>query len=407
MIRMIADEADQRNLSAYLAGGIVRDMILKRKNLDLDIVIGDSTETVASAVAKKTKGKLTVYRQFKTATVLLPKGLRVDFATTRSETYAKPGAMPSVKKGSLADDLFRRDFTINAMGLCINRNQFGVLLDEFDGLRDLRQKKIRVLHKDSFSDDPTRVLRAVRFEQRFRFSIEPTTLGLLKTAVKKNFYKTASAGRYFAEFKKILDEEKPMPALKRLKALKAYGFLGEEEAADIPFLEDISQKIARLKRRKECAENYQWWFIYFLSIVAQNSEKFHKKLLEESSFTKEQKKDILSLSQWKSILAELSDEQLSRSCVYKRLKEFSFDFVMFLRIVASSKDIVDKIDRYLLKDCRITLFINGHDLQKESGIPGKKIGFILDRVLEQKLDGTVKNKRDEWKAARLLLKQEC
>ena len=188
IIRLIADEADKKGLSSYLAGGIVRDLILKKKNLDLDVVIEKNAVEIAQIIKRKLKGTIVIHPKFKTATLELSNGLRIDFATARHEYYSKPGALPTVKKGTLSEDLFRRDFTVNAMGLCINRSRFGQLIDEFDGLKDLKAKKIRVLHAKSFVDDPTRILRAIRFEQRFNFRIEPTTVSLLKEAIKKKLF---------------------------------------------------------------------------------------------------------------------------------------------------------------------------------------------------------------------------
>ena len=185
VIRKIGKEAGQKQFSAYIVGGIVRDIILKRENLDLDIVVEGDAACLARDLAKKWKGKVTVYKKFGTACLETPKGLCVDFAMARKERYAHSGALPAVRPGGLKEDLSRRDFTINAMAIAIDPGRFGRLTDAFGGLTDLSRKTVKVLHDRSFIDDPTRILRAVRFEQRFSFRMERQTLLLMKAALQR------------------------------------------------------------------------------------------------------------------------------------------------------------------------------------------------------------------------------
>ena len=227
VIRDVSGEADRQGLRAFIVGGFVRDLILKRKNLDLDFVIKGDGILFAKSLAKKFKAAITVYGQFQTATVALPQGLRFDVATSRKETYPYPGALPVVTPAGLREDLFRRDFTINAMAGSINRDRFGELNDGIGGLEDLKGKNIRVLHSKSFIDDPTRILRAVRFEQRFRFTIEKITLALLKDAVSQNAAARVKPPRYFEEFKKILQEDEIKKGVRRLADLGCMKFIDE------------------------------------------------------------------------------------------------------------------------------------------------------------------------------------
>src|SRR3989338_6390276 len=162
LVREIGETADENRLTTYVVGGFVRDLILKRKNLDLDIVVEGDAIGFARAFSKKKHAALTVYEKFGTATLRLPSGLKFDIAMGRKEAYPYSGALPVVAAGFIANDLFRRDFTINAMAVVINPQRFGELIDRFGGLGDLQRKKIRVLHEESFADDPTRILRAVR-----------------------------------------------------------------------------------------------------------------------------------------------------------------------------------------------------------------------------------------------------
>ncbi|MEI7998065.1 MAG: hypothetical protein WCH62_00955 [Candidatus Omnitrophota bacterium] len=210
------------DFQAYLVGGPVRDLLLNCPNTDLDITVEGSGLRLAENFAKKyPSAKLVTYPAFKTATVTLPSGFVVDFATARRETYSKGGVFPTVTPSHLKDDLFRRDFTVNAMAISINPGAMGKLKDPFGGMADLRAKRIRVLHERSFLDDPTRILRAARFKTRLGFTLESGTLKVLKAAVKAKALDTIKRQRYGKEFDKILKEKKAKGAIECLKLWKA------------------------------------------------------------------------------------------------------------------------------------------------------------------------------------------
>ena len=206
-------------MKAYLVGGPVRDFMLKCPNTDLDITVEGNAMRLADSFADLYPGAQVVrYPAFKTATVRLPDGSLVDFATAREETYVRGGAFPAVKPSGIKEDLFRRDFTVNAMAIAINPKIWGKLIDPFDGMVDLRSKKIRILHKKSFLDDPTRILRAARFKARLGFKIEAQTLKLLKSAIKIKVLDTIKPQRYLKDFNKVLKESKSAEAIKCLKS---------------------------------------------------------------------------------------------------------------------------------------------------------------------------------------------
>ena len=197
--------------------------MLKLSNIDLDIAVEGNGMRLADSFAAANHGaKVTRYPAFKTATVLLPDGSLVDFATARKETYVRGGAFPAVKPSGIKDDLCRRDFTINAMAIAINPEDWGKLIDPFKGRDDLLSKKIRVLHEKSFLDDPTRILRAARFKARLGFGMETKTLKLLKSAIKIKVLDTIKPQRYLKDFNKVLKEPKSLDAIKYLKSWNAY-----------------------------------------------------------------------------------------------------------------------------------------------------------------------------------------
>ncbi len=222
LVRSIGVLAQDKGVNAYLVGGPVRDLLLKRPTLDLDIVVeGNASRLVEAFAAQHPGAKLQVYQAFKTATVHLPDGRLVDFATARQEKYVRPGAFPAVVPSDMKHDLFRRDFTINAMAVHITPDHWGKMVDPYGGYADLKAKKIRVLHAQSFIDDPTRIVRAARFKARLGFTMEQGTIKLLKAAVKAKALDTIKPQRYLKEFNKILKEDSVKTALKYLKSWDA------------------------------------------------------------------------------------------------------------------------------------------------------------------------------------------
>ncbi|MFA5389637.1 MAG: CCA tRNA nucleotidyltransferase [Candidatus Omnitrophota bacterium] len=214
IIKIVGKIADKSGIPAYIVGGPVRDKLLGRSNADNDmdfVVEGDGIK-FAEVLNKELRGKLTAYRAFGTATIKLKKK-RIDIVTARKEIYKRPAAYPDVKPGTIEDDLFRRDFTINAMALGVNKKNFGKLVDFYGGQKDLKKGLIRVLHEKSFIDDPTRIFRAVRFSVRFGFKIEPGTKNLMREAVVDGYLGEVNAGRIRKEIEAFLKEKNPKKCL--------------------------------------------------------------------------------------------------------------------------------------------------------------------------------------------------
>jgi tRNA nucleotidyltransferase (CCA-adding enzyme) len=205
LIKMAGQLAAERRLGIYLVGGVVRDILLGRANSDLDLVVEGDAMGLAESLAGELGGRLVVHRRFGTAKIRTG-DLTVDLAMARAETYARPGALPTVRPGSIQDDLARRDFTVNAIALRLDPGSFGKLVDPFDGQKDMESKLIRILHDRSFIDDATRMLRAVRYEQRFGFRLEPSTESLLRQNVA--MLRTISGDRTRHELELILKEDR-------------------------------------------------------------------------------------------------------------------------------------------------------------------------------------------------------
>ena len=223
LLRRLGRFADAKGFGLYLVGGVVRDLLLKRSIWDLDLTVEGDGVSFARLVAKRFDASLALFERFATARLVFSGGLKVDIASTRRESYADPGALPDVATASLDEDLFRRDFTVNAMAIGLNNARWGLLHDPYAGRRDLRGKRLRVLHHRSFVDDPTRIFRAIRFAERFGFRLEAETARLLVEAAHTNLVARLSGPRLANEIFALMKERRPEEAMRRLQRLRFCG----------------------------------------------------------------------------------------------------------------------------------------------------------------------------------------
>lgn len=400
VIRGVGQTADRFPVSAYLVGGFVRDIFLRRKNLDVDIVLEGDAIALAKNYARQHNSRIIIYERFGTATIELKTGLRVDFATARKESYAHAGALPVVESGNIEDDLFRRDFTVNAMAMCINRKRFGELVDEFHGLADLRTKKIRILHEKSFADDPTRILRAVRFEQRFQFTMEKKTFQLLKTALAQNYPRHVKPERYFAEFKKILEEEMPQRCLVRLAVLRGLKFLSEDLKISVKQLLCVSHNINVLEKKAHI-QKAERWILYFMSVLENLSVSKVEELLAKFNLRKADRVKILAVRDLERGV-KIFKKDSAPSEIYQILKPFPRETILFARVNTSNKIIHKHIDDFFKKYHDAALDIDGYDLKRIGVAAGNRMRWILNEILYKKLDGVLGSRREQMEEAKQL-----
>jgi tRNA nucleotidyltransferase (CCA-adding enzyme) len=229
ILRQLGSLGDCYKYKVFAVGGFVRDLLLGKGNLDIDIVVEGNGLKFAQILSGKLNGRLTIHGQFGTATIQesqesLPsaKGLwrdkiKIDIATARKEYYKAPASYPVVTFSSIIDDMHRRDFTINAMACSLNDDNFGEILDLCGGRQDIEKKIIRVLHKNSFIDDPTRIYRAIRFEQRYDFRIDKETESLIRQAINSGMLDKLSRNRIHREKELICREKSALNIETRLK----------------------------------------------------------------------------------------------------------------------------------------------------------------------------------------------
>ncbi|MEA3544299.1 MAG: CBS domain-containing protein, partial [Thermodesulfobacteriota bacterium] len=275
LLQQLGTVADQLGLQIYLVGGFVRDLLLRQPNLDVDIVVEGDGLVFAAAFATTTQCRVRAHEKFGTAVIIFPDGFKIDIASARLEYYDRPAALPQVEHSSIRHDLYRRDFTINTLTISLNQDNFGQMLDFFGGQRDLKDKSIRVLHNLSFIEDPTRLFRAVRFEQRLGFCIGRQTERLMRSAVRLKSVKKVAGLRILHELEQIFDEPRVVPALDRLEQFALLKFIdpqlcfGQQTAGLFVAAERASSWFDLLYT----GENYRRWLVYLLCLFDNLSTK--------------------------------------------------------------------------------------------------------------------------------------
>ena len=245
-----AGEAGERlSYPVYCVGGFVRDLIMQVPNFDVDVVVEGDGPTFARELADEWGARVRIHDRFKTAVILLDDGSKIDVATARTEYYEYPAALPMVSDSSIKEDMFRRDFTINTLAICLNPQRFGELIDYYGGRRDIEQNYIRILYNLSFVEDPTRILRAIRFEQRYNMIIEPDTLRFAMDAVERRLLGKLSLKRILNELILILNEKKPLPALERMHEIGVWEYI----------LPEVSMENISIETFKRVPAVIGWW----------------------------------------------------------------------------------------------------------------------------------------------------
>jgi len=383
-IRGAGDIAEKRQQRLYLVGGVVRDLLLERPNLDIDMVVEGDAISLAQGIADVIQAKVTTHPRFGTATLKWGKR-SADFITARTENYARPGALPTVRSGTIRDDLARRDFSINAMAIELNPRRYGELIDPFEGRLDLEKKLVCVLYDKSFTDDATRIWRALRYEQRLDFRIEPVTLLLIKRDL--DMLKTLSGDRLRHELELVLKEELPEKTLIRADELGVLAELHPALKGDGWLLKTFAA--ARERDEKIIPQLYMTILCYRLT---PNEQEQLIKFFRLPKAMAQVLRDTLAI---KEKIKELAIPGQAPSIIYDLLQSYCPTAYTAVSIAAGSETVVEHIELYLnvLKDVNPTL--SGDDLKK-LGVPtGPRIKEVLDLLREARLDGKIDSQKEE------------
>ncbi len=370
----------------YLVGGVVRDLLLGQTNLDLDLVVEGNAINLAQQLANVVHAKITTHSRFKTANLQWNKW-SIDLTTARSESYDKPGALPKVKPGSLSDDLLRRDFTINTMAVRLNPNNFGKLIDLYGGTDDLTDKLIRILHEKSFTDDPTRIWRGLRYEQRLGFQLESNTLRLLKRDIP--MLDTVSGDRIRHELELVLKEKRPETVLSRAGELKVLSKLH-------PDLKGNGWLSDRFEQARQLSPTGPPPAGFYLSLLAYplDSEAVEQ-LISYLKLPGTLAQTLRDTSSLKTALESLANPQLSPSNIYSALHGYSTTAITASSLASDSPVVRQHIRLFLNRLRYVKPALTGDDLQGMGINPGPKIKEVLGLLHQAKLDGKATSKQAE------------
>ena len=380
MFRSLRRRATHDGLPVYLVGGPVRDAVLGAPVKDLDFVLLGDAPSLAEELARELGGEVTAHPRFGTATVDV-EGDRVDLVTARKESYPYPGSLPEVSAGGLEDDLARRDFSINAMALPLSEDSPEVI-DPHGGIRDLEGRSVRILHPGSFTDDPTRMLRAVRYQQRLGFGIADSTLSKLKGSLAEGHVKAVTGDRWRQELQKIFEEDRATEMLLRAMEL---GVL----AAVHPALSD-GQGLNRLAGESNLVPS-DYLAALTVSLTAADGDAVIRRLNLPAAWARVVR-DTIALGE---MAPALSGPSVSPSAVCRAL-----DGLDHAAIAASARTFEDplgagRLRQYLEEWRLVATALTGADLLA-MGVPsGPKIGQVLRELNSAKLDGLTGSEKEE------------
>ena len=397
--------AKESGFQAYVVGGFVRDLFIRQDNLDVDLVIEGDGIAFARTFAARYGARARVFQKFKTAVIIFPDDFKIDVATARTEYYDSPGALPIVEYSSIKMDLYRRDFTINTLAVNLNPEEFGMLLDFFGAHRDLKERCISVLHNLSFVEDPTRVFRAIRFEQRFGFRISKLTINLIHNAVKNNFFDRLSGVRLFHELELILHEGNPIPAIARLAELDLLKAIHPRlwfDEGTRNMLERV-QAVLSWMDLSYLEEKYERWLVYFLGLVEPLNTDEIKDLLARFRPPPKLAAAILNgkeaADQALFRLLRLGDAA-SRSQIFRLLAPLGTEFLLYMMAKSRQAPTKRLISLYFTHLKHLKPELTGRDLIALGYQPGPQIKEILTRLHEARLNEVVQSKQEELELIR-------
>ena len=391
--------AERLGMKAYVVGGFVRDLVMRHHNTDADIVVEGDGIAFAEAFSQEYPCRVRPHHKFGTAVLVFPDGYKVDVATARVEYYREPAALPTVEYSSLKLDLYRRDFTINTLAVRLNPGVFGELIDFFGAQRDIKERVLRILHSLSFVEDPSRILRAMRFERRFGFAIGRQTQNLIRNTVRLDLIERLPKPRLFSELELILKEEEPVGILKRLASFGIGPSIHPKitlDKAQIALLEETSEILVWFSLLF-LEEKVERWAVLFLSLLNPLSPEEAKKFAA-----------VLGVGRWlrgwvryaKDDATDithrlLSARVVSRKFVYDCLNPLPNEVILYLMAKAKNNDIKRYISLYFTQLKYVRPIFTGRDLQALGYPPGPLYKEILDEILERKFVGELRTKADE------------
>lgn len=399
LLRDFGELAERLNYRVYAVGGFIRDILLRRSNLDIDVVVEGDGIRFAKVFAEEHGIRARCHSKFNTAVLVFQDDLKVDVATARLEYYQYPAALPVVEFGSLKLDLYRRDFTINTLAIALNSDEFGQLIDFFGGQRDLKERIIRVLHNLSFVEDPTRILRAIRFEQRFGFRIGKQTAGLIHNAVKIELLTKLGGQRLFHEFQHIFDEENPLPAIKRMDEFGVLPIV----FAGLRYNRKTDRLLNRVKQviswfhLSFLDEPLDGWWLYFLGLLSLLNQRDRSETIQRLEIPEGWRERIdWAFGKTEQMLEDFFKLRDPRpSAIYRALQPFRAEEILFMMAKTEKKEVARTISHYFHRYRYVSTELRGKDLVALGIPPGPIYSVLLNDLLDARVNGEVETREDE------------
>ncbi|MEI7474427.1 MAG: hypothetical protein WCK67_06565 [bacterium] len=411
-IDMVYLTADKYNIAVYLVGGITRDLIISRKSFDTDICVEYNAIDFAKLIKKEYFSQVKIkstHEEFKTAKIIFDvygEEIEIDLASTRTEKYMYPAALPTLDKVGccLCDDLKRRDFTINSMATAINKNNFGNLIDPLKGFEDIKNKKIRVLHSLSFIDDPTRILRGLKFRVRFGYELEENTRTLQENCLNNNIFSGIAGERVKSELKQTLNLNKA-DCLDKLFSENIYKLINKNLVKP-DNIKELSKKCEKLVNRYKSHFNSEdfIWLIYLSGII------LHFDIDKITAISKELYLSGIEtevLIGAKTILerSEIIGEAEKRYEIYEQMEGFFNESIIAAMVFIEDNSTIQNIELFLRELQNIKIHTTGKYLIEQGLNPGPRFGEILSSLLKAKINRELFSQEDELKYIKRLIEK--
>jgi len=418
LLRQCGEVAEAIGSKIYLVGGMVRDLLLHRDNMDIDLVVEGDGIQFAEAMRKQRDCEISVHRQFGTASILFRDNfkaslgagespalqIKIDVATARTESYHAPAALPQVRGGILREDLYRRDFTINTLTIDLSPSQFGRLIDYFGGWDDLHHGVIRVLHSLSFIDDPTRTLRAVRFATRFNFRISKDTHRLIESAVDSRVVQRLSGKRFWAELRILLSEEHPILPIRLLHQYKLPAAIHPDLTVD-PFTLELLYRVQDVLswfRLNFLKEEPRGWLLYLMVLLEKLERNDRVRIAQDFQLTSDLQEIVkVYKTEVRDIHTELRGKpSATLSELYFLLKGRPCEILLYAMARTNEDPVKQKISTYLRDLRSVRLDISGDDVIRLGLRQGPKVKEVLDLVLRARLDRQLGSREQQLELAK-------
>ncbi|KPU28113.1 hypothetical protein TR13x_01890 [Caloranaerobacter sp. TR13] len=405
---IVSEISKEYNKEVYLVGGQVRDIILGYKSKDLDFVVIDDAIDFLEKLHTRIGGELRYYKNFLSGSIELKRGINIDLTTARKEVYEKPGSLPTVFKGNLLEDIKRRDFTINCLLVDVRKLPNLEILDFVGGIKDLKNKKIRILHNRSFIDDPTRMIRAIRFACKLGFKIEKDTRISLLNSVEKGYIRFVNEDRIFREILKILSINQKYIGIHMLYAYNLFKntFLSNIDENTMKYFSIIENDLSLFKKIYSITSE-SMDLINLLILFHNIDLSYLLELFQKLNIKKKIRKAIVNVKNNYSYINNLINRsRISVVTIYKIIDLVNIEGLIYFAIINFSNNIfIEKIKEYSVIYNKLKFFVSGKDIKKYNLKPGPLYKQIKDQLIFEIITKKAYKKKEQLEILNKIIKE--